>query len=168
MSYHVVRMSWDVVGLYTPFPHNDERMCKMFNVYLCWKTWFGKYLLQRRRMSVTNTTKPTLLKNFLFEKLVHKLSQPYQWTTALFIQWRVSRFSTSFQSTWWHAIRPSRAFSLLLSPGTKRPRPRKKWQLFTEILQNLSFRGIFYPLPEMSTRAFDPQANLIRQLQLFN
>ena len=40
----------------------------------------------------------------------------------------------------------------------------KKWQLFTEILQNLSLRGIFYPSPEMSTRAFDRRTKLIRQL----
>ena len=28
-------------GLYTPFPYNDERMCKMFTVYLCWKPDLG-------------------------------------------------------------------------------------------------------------------------------
>ena len=53
-----------------------------------------KSLLWRRRMRVTYTTKPTLW-SLLFEKLAHKLSQSYQWT-ALFTQWRVSRFFDVF------------------------------------------------------------------------
>ena len=70
--------------------------CSLFNKQ-CLSLFFRnleKSLLRRRRMSVTYTTKPTLWSLF-FEKLAHKLSQSYQWT-ALFTQWRVSRFFDVF------------------------------------------------------------------------
>ena len=96
----------------------------------------------------------------VFEKVADKLHLSYHWWyqqwTALFIQWRVSTFFwrlfKAFDGT--PSVRPP-PFPKLLSPWTKPPRPRK-WQLFIEILQNLSLRRIFYSSPEMSTRAFDP------------
>ena len=93
----------------------------------------------------------------LFKKEAHKLELSpsnhwwkQQWA-ALFIQWLVSSFLWSIFKAF-DGSHPS--FSPLLSPWTKPSRPFPK--LFIEILQNLSLRRIFYPLLEMSTRAFDP------------